>query len=125
MITGLRITLDGHLEPVTLDNTTTPALLHALYQTIGCDLVDVVPLDGGLTVYVDDEGVYRSTVNPLLSLAVARLGAQTPLFGVGVFLGHDPDTGETTSLTRDQARAVVNASLHAIAQLAVSGGDSE
>lgn len=117
MLTGIRITLDGQLETVTLDDTTTAGLVRNLHRAIGCDTFDVVGLPLGISLYVDDDGISRSTLNPILSLTAANLGAPAALFGAGVFLGYDAGSGESRSLTRGNARAVVTAHLAAIIEL--------
>ncbi|WP_409047909.1 hypothetical protein AB2L57_01725 [Microbacterium sp. HA-8] len=117
MLTGIRITLDGQLETVTLDDTTTARLVHNLHRAIGCDTFDVVGLPLGISLYVDDDGISRSTLNPILSFTAAHLGAPAALFGAGVFLSYDADSGESRSLTHGHARAVVAAYLTAIIDL--------
>ena len=44
MLTGLRITLDGHLETVTIDNSAASDLIRALHRAIGCELFDSIAL---------------------------------------------------------------------------------
>lgn len=117
MLTGISITLDGQLETVTLDNTTTASLVHNLHRAIGCNTFDVVGLPLGISLYVDDDGISRSTLNPILSLTSAHLGVPAAFFGAGLFLGYDPDSGETCSLTHGQAQTVVAAFLAAVIDL--------
>ncbi|ALJ21414.1 hypothetical protein [Microbacterium sp. No. 7] len=64
-------------------------------------------------------------MNPILSLTAAHLGAPAALFGAGIFLGYDADSGESRSLTHGQARTVVRAYLAAIIDLVRDNLDSQ
>lgn len=108
MIHGICITADSRLHHISLDDHEDHTLI-ALYRAIDCDIVDVVRLQDGIDLWVDDEGAYRSIPNVRLSLTAAGLG--TPgalLFGTGIFLGASPD-GQTISLTPEQEARILQA----------------
>lgn len=106
-IHGLRIALDGRLEDVVLPSEP-GALGTALNLALECRMFDVVRFDDDLDLFVDDEGLYASKPNPVLSLVTQRLGYEQPiLFGPGVFLRCDPNTGESLTLTDEHRRRVI------------------
>lgn len=107
-IHGLRIGLDGHLDDLVLPAD--PAdLATALNTTLDSRMFDLVRFDGDLDLFVDDEGIYTSKPNPIMSLVTQRLGYEQPLlFGPGVFLRSDPHTGDTLSLTEEQHRLITD-----------------
>lgn len=108
VLQGVRVNLDGTAEGVKIITTQDGDTLDALYKLIGCALVEPVDLPEGITLWVDEEGTYRSAHNPTLTRMVHRTRpAQTPLFGAGVFLSFDPATGETHGLSMDQLASVV------------------
>lgn len=112
MLTGLRITLDGHLETVTIDNTTASNLILALHRAIGCELFDSIALPDHIALYVGgDVRRHLGTFNPALTLVAAQLGAHEPIYGPGIFLRRDPITGDLHTLTRAQAKRVVGTHL--------------
>lgn len=101
VVTGLRITVDGSVQKIELPKN---AILAGLYAAIGCDCVDVVRLTDQLDMWVDDEGLYHSDINPLATKLAHHVQSdipapyRQPYFGTAVFLGVDPDTGDTRSL---------------------------
>jgi len=96
-IHGLRISLDGRLEDLVLP-ASPEALGPALDTALNCRMFDLVRFDEDLDLFVDDEGLYRSKPNPVLSLVTQHLGSEQPvLFGAGVFLRCDPNTGDSLS----------------------------
>ncbi len=108
-INGLRISLDGTLEDLQLERES-GTLVGPLSKAIGCDWFDLVRLEDGIDLFVDDEGMYRSSPNPVMSMIARRLGNTQPiLFGAGIFLNNNPDTGDTLSLTTDQHARITNA----------------
>lgn len=108
VLQGVRVNLDGTAEGVKIIATTSGERLSAMYKLIGCALVEPVDLPEGITLWVDEEGLYRSEHNPTLTAMVHRTRpAQSPLFGVGLFLGFEDATGETVGLTRDQLASVI------------------
>lgn len=109
MISGVRIDLDGSFVAVKIDDTTDRLRTAGMKEQIGCALFDVIRLPENIDVWVDDEGLYRSEYNPELTEMV-RLHLQPSwegVFGRGLFLGVNPDTGETVSLTLDQMTTAV------------------
>jgi hypothetical protein len=100
-ITAAVLTADFHVAPVTL---APGAFLADLYRLMNCDTVDVVALDEGLDMWVDDEGIYRNnTSNPVASM-IAHLHGRCwqPYFGTVVFSGGIDENGNALPLT-DQA----------------------
>lgn len=75
---------DGRVDP--------HASLKDMYAALECKLVDVVRLDDGVTVFVDDEGLIH---NPRHFCRIASFPA--PLAGNLLFLGDPDDEGYTTS----------------------------
>lgn len=98
----------GRTSPVSLDATNLPGQLSEL---IGCDLFDVVHLEHGIDIYVDDEGllVARPVLNLALTVLAHALGTPAVLFGTGVVLGGDDETGDTLGLTSVQRDLVLGA----------------
>jgi hypothetical protein len=108
VLQGVRVNLDGTAEGVKIITIKDGDTLDALYTLIGCGLVEAVDLPEGITLWVDEEGTYRSEHNPTLtSMARRTRPAQSPLFGAGVFLGFNEDTGDSDSLSRDQLASVI------------------
>lgn len=105
-LAGLRINLDGTLDPVLLPERTQERV-PALQAAIGCNLFDLVRVEPKLDLFIDDEGLYRAELNPMLSVMLHVLGEPRLLSGAGVFLGGDPDTGEAPSLSQMQAKRLI------------------
>lgn len=82
-----------------------------LQTQIGCDIFDVVHLEDGIDVFVDDEGllVARPALNVALTVLAHQLGSQAVLFGTGIVLGGDDASGETLGLTEAQRERVLGA----------------
>lgn len=122
MVTGLRITVDGSVQKIEMPNN---AILDGLYGAIGCNLVDVVRLTDQLDMWIDDEGLYNSEVNPLATTLAHHFQSdiparyRQPYFGTAVVLGIDQDTGDTRSmlgtaeLTAEQLTQLQDALQHA------------
>lgn len=99
-IIGLRITPDGRASGVSLQPTN-GSHLDALYEAIGCRFVDVVRLRDGLDMWVDDEGLYTAEPNMFATALADQLmpgGAVQIYHGTAVFLGVEPDTGDSISI---------------------------
>jgi hypothetical protein len=83
--------------------TRTHAVLHALYDQIGCTTVDVVRLAPDVDMWVDDEGALKPPlrVNQLASYIATRHGLPFQLYvGTVVFAGGPDEDGNTTSLSK-------------------------
>jgi hypothetical protein len=107
-IHGLRIGLNGRLEDIVLPHEP-GALGTALNSALDSRMFDVVRFDDDLDLFVDDEGLYNSKPNPVLSLVTQRLGYEQPiLFGPGVFLRCDPNTGDSLSLTDEHRQLIAD-----------------
>lgn len=81
----------------------------SIARAIGCDTFDVVGLEDGIDIYVDDEGpINGSPLNLALTIVAHRLGTPAVLFGSGVLVSTD-DEGDTISLTPAQQETVLTA----------------
>lgn len=91
-ITAAVLTGDFMLTTATL---TSGALLADLYRLIGCDTVDLVPLDEGLDMCLDDEGLYNNvTPNPAATMVAHLYGfTRQPYYGAVVFTGGIAEDG--------------------------------
>jgi hypothetical protein len=108
-ITGIRIS-DRNAETITIRKTDT---VNEIQQAIGARWFDVVSLNHHIDLYVDDEGAINgSTLNLPATIIAHTLGTPAALFGTVVVLGIDNETGESVSLTDEQAQHI----LHALAR---------
>ena len=68
------------------------ASLHEMYRLLECSLVDVVRLSGGVSVFVDDEGLINNPQH------FCRMGSYAGIIaGNMLFLGDPDDDGYSTS----------------------------
>lgn len=103
---AIRIT-DAHIEPTFISRTKT---VTAIQKAVGCDHFDLVPLNHGIDLYVDDEGAINgSPLNLRLTIMAHILGVPTVLFGNGIMLGGSDDNGDTVSLTSKQVLLIAEA----------------
>jgi hypothetical protein len=82
--------------------------LKDIYRHIGCDLVDVVRLQDGDGIYVDDEGLLKSP-SPDSFWAMPELyGEEAAWTGKGLVLGSDAK-GDSTEpkITLDELKRIV------------------
>lgn len=89
---GYLIAVDGTSREVEVPAKN--ARLQMMYAELGCSTVEMIGLDDGLDVWVDDEGMYRSEPNLVGTLVVAMMAGrvlQQPLFGNLLFLGRVND----------------------------------
>lgn len=92
--------------------TLTPggALLADLYRLIGCATVDVVALDEGLDMWIDDEGIYNTnrTPNPAATMVAHLHGfVLQPYYGVAVFTGGVDEDGNALALSDQTMQLLV------------------
>lgn len=110
-VTGIRIGVDGELSRVDLprhelaDESGTPPLLAAMYESLDCRIVEVVSLWDSVDMWADEEGllVANPEVNTLATwLASCARGAFSPIVGNVILLGANEATGATRSLSGDE-----------------------
>lgn len=107
MLMGIRVTPAAEVEGVVVD--VSESRLAGMRAQIGCDLVDVVRLDDGVDMWIDDEGLYRAVPNPVATVMAPMLGYVTQRFhGTVLFLAVD-EHGHTRSLSPEQHRRVMGA----------------
>ena len=95
---------NGTAKRITLDSENTGPSIAA---AIGCDHFDVVQLDDGLDVFVDEEGAINgSPLNLALTIVAHAMNVPAVLFGSGVIVGFDASNGDTIGLTDEQAQHV-------------------
>lgn len=105
-LTGVRVS-DRHVETVTISRKDT---VTELQQAIGARWFDVVRLDHGIDLYVDDEGAINgSTLNLPATIIAHTLGTPAALFGNAIALGVDETSGESLSLNDEQTQLIVHA----------------
>jgi hypothetical protein len=105
---GIRINTDGSLATVELDDTTPSLQARSLNEVIGSDWYELVPFGSSLGIFVaDEDGQRRSALNVELSVMARASGHGGVIFGPGVFLGVNHETGDTYSLTSEQVATVV------------------
>lgn len=83
-----------HIDPTTktvreieIPDPATGEHLSAIYAVLGCRAFDLVRLEGGDAVFVDDEGLLKDDPGPFFGL----WGYPNPLAGHGLVLGADDD----------------------------------
>lgn len=104
MASAILIRTDGTVDNVELSSE--GGALNTMYESIGCRSVDVVRLTGQIDMWVDDEGMYTQSLNPLATLLARRYGrVHQGYFGPALIAGFTAD-GETVNLTDDQANAI-------------------
>ena len=97
---GLRVAKDGTAQRVALRLDEYGSPVGMLCEQIGCDLVELVRLGGGVDLWVDEEAVLfvrlddraavAHAVNPVATMIGSRTGRlRQPIFGVAVFLCGD------------------------------------
>lgn len=106
---------DNELKAVTIKNSN-GSHLQDLYEALNCRVVDVVRLSDEIDLWVDDEGMLVPEPQPnlLLSYMAITFGWNGPIYGSGVFLSNNPETGETISLTPRQEEIVRNSHRQAL-----------
>jgi hypothetical protein len=102
----LVVTPDGEVRdhvvlPGTTKLITASNVLQALYELIGCSMVEVVRLTPEIDMWVDEEGALRDRprINQLASYIATRFGYPFQLYvGTAVFTGGVDRAGYTLSL---------------------------
>jgi hypothetical protein len=96
----------GSVTDLTLPSTSHDRLA-LMYNTIGCQAVDVVRLTSQVDMWVDDEGLFTQPVNPVATTLARHYGyTWQPYHGPAILAGFDED-GNTTNLSRDQVVALL------------------
>lgn len=103
---AFKISPDGNMERL---NVPEPGkTLPWLYQTIGCNMVDVVGLPEDLDFWIDDEGNFAENPEPniIATLFALNFGVNltAPIVGTVVLAAHDED-GNTVGLDLAEAAA--------------------
>ncbi|MFH9590675.1 DUF3846 domain-containing protein [Streptomyces luteogriseus] len=83
--------------------------LNTLYREIDCTSIAVVDLSSEVSMWLDDEGMFKnSPVNiPALTLYAISAPVHQSYHGTAVFTGGPDARGDTTGLTLDQCRALL------------------
>jgi hypothetical protein len=108
-MTSIR-TIEIHPDGTIL-TTTLPAenLGDTLCATIDCRVFDVVALDGGIGLFVDDEGLMDgSPLNLCATVLAHQLGAGAAIFGIAVAASVDVE-GSTLGLSDEQVTRIAAA----------------
>lgn len=136
---GLRVAKDGTATrvPLALDEYGSPVGM--LCEQIGCQLVQLVTLAGGLELWLDEEALVfldvgdraavAAAVNPVATMIASRTAPlRQPVFGVAVFLGGDGESSAGLSAEQlDELERLVALSAEIMARsesmVAHAGGD--
>jgi hypothetical protein len=114
-VTGIRIDTNGTLAVCQLDQAADGSLLTAMYEALDVRVIEMFELPGRIDVIFDEEGKLNgSEPNPCATIACQILGGEflrgDYIVGHALFLG-STDEGETVSLTQDQMRRIITASI--------------
>jgi hypothetical protein len=84
--------------------------LQSFYELLNCKYVEMLRLDDGLVLWVDEEGLLNGAVpNPHLSAVFQKLGGRNvPFVGSGLFSAIN-SKGESISLTSEQQATILAA----------------
>ena len=104
---GIRINTDGSLATVELDDTTPALQARSLNEAIGCEGYELVPFGHSIAIFVGEDERRRSALNVELSIMARSAGYGGVIFGAGVFLGVNHDTGDTYSLSSEDIKTIV------------------
>jgi hypothetical protein len=102
---ALRVAKDGTAQRVPLVVDEDGSSAETLCEQIGCQLFQLIALDDGLDLWVDEEALVfldvedraavAAAVNPVVTMIASRFGRlRQPLFGVALFTGR---AGERTA----------------------------
>lgn len=123
---GLRVAKDGTAErvPLVVDQYGSP--IGMLCEQIGCQVVQLVRLAGGLDLWLDEEALVfldlndraavTAAVNPVATMIASRTAPlRMPVLGVAVFLGGDGETSAGLSVEQlDELECLVALSTEVI-----------
>jgi hypothetical protein len=105
-IRTIEIHPDGTITTTTMLKDT---LGDTLRTTIDCRVFDVVALDDGIDLFVDDEGLMDgSPLNLCATVLAHQLGAGAAIFGIAVAASVDAD-GSTLGLSDEQVTRIATA----------------
>lgn len=106
-IQGLRISPRG-ITHVQFDHDQSVARIR---EIVGCSMFTVVSLEQDIDLFVDDEALLRAEpeLNLLLTVIAHALGNPQVLFGNGLAVSTDNETGETLPLTQTQKSGLLAA----------------
>ncbi|MGW4718287.1 DUF3846 domain-containing protein [Nocardia sp. NPDC004260] len=102
---SLVIQPDGEVYRINLN----PGRSHLtqMYEHLDCSLVDVVRLDDGLDMWLDDEGMYNHEINPLATLIAHLYGhVHQPYWGPVLICSVDSE-GESVDMDDATAAALL------------------
>jgi hypothetical protein len=104
-ITGHLVRSNGSHQDIQISLTNS---VEEFNQAIGSRTFDMVSLNGGIDIVVDDEGaiVADPQLNVALTVIAHALGSKTAIFGDGVLVGSTED-GVTVSLS-DEEKTIIN-----------------
>jgi hypothetical protein len=125
---GLRVAKDGTARrvPLVVDEYGSPVGM--LCEQIGCRLVQLVTLAGGLELWLDEEALVfldlddraavTAAVNPVATMIASRTARlRQPIFGIAVFLGGDGESSAGLSVEQlDELERLVALSTEVMAR---------
>lgn len=103
MLTGIKVNTDGTLVVVQIEDANH---VTGIQQALDARWYDVASMRPGLDVFVDDEGLFTSKLNPTLTAMAQAFGYAGVLHGPGIFFGVTEHDGATVSLDAAQIAAV-------------------
>ncbi|MDJ0345872.1 DUF3846 domain-containing protein [Streptomyces sp. H10-C2] len=111
------ITPTAHVRAIKWD-TTSSTHLPALYEAIGCQNVEAVPLTSTLTAWFDGEGMYTQEASLPATMLVRAFRPVHQLYhGTTVITGGTDPVGNTLGLTEEQGKAVLEKWMDAMERL--------
>lgn len=125
---GLRVDKDGSARRVPLKVDQYGSPIGMLCEQIGCQVVQLVRLAGGLDLWLDEEALVfldlndraavTAAVNPVATMIASRTASlRQPIFGVAVFLGGDGETSAGLSVEQlDELERLVALSTEIVAR---------
>ena len=107
-IPALRLTSDGDLRRIDLEAGPGGDHLRAMYDQIGCDLVECVGLRDGLDMWVDEEGKLKDSwnLNLAATAVLQRHGVPDLVAGTALLTGGADEEGNTLGISDEAADEV-------------------